>query len=89
MVVKLAEQGHTPVTHFAAARMISAAAISAAENGQLVGSVLKTFQELFQDTDADIRKSAIDDLARVLPKLPAGDAERLFFFEVPGTLPFL
>eukprot|EP00826_Nyctotherus_ovalis_P016301 TRINITY_DN14712_c0_g3_i4.p1 TRINITY_DN14712_c0_g3~~TRINITY_DN14712_c0_g3_i4.p1 ORF type:complete len:594 (-),score=123.58 TRINITY_DN14712_c0_g3_i4:454-2235(-) len=79
---KMAGLGSTHVTRNAAANMLAAAAVLAAEKKELERTLLHSFMQLCQDSNVIIRKTALNNLRRIIPKVEPSEVERLFFAEL-------
>lgn len=79
---KMAGLGSTHVTRNAAASMLAAAAVLAAEKKELEKTLLHSFMQLCQDSNVIIRKTALKNLRRIIPKVEPSEVERLFFAEL-------
>ena len=81
-VLKLAGLEHTLVSRNAAAKIITAAIILAAEKKVLKSTLLHPYMEICQDSDVLLRKTALSNLKLFLPKVEPSEVERLFFSEL-------
>jgi hypothetical protein len=85
-IVKHVDFANPPVSRFAAAQMAITAAVCAASQKQLGGSILKTYLQLGLDPNELIRKAILSSMKLLIPKLDASQVEPLFYAEVglPG-----
>eukprot|EP01022_Parablepharisma_sp_SALTPOND_P007158 TRINITY_DN1290_c0_g1_i15.p1 TRINITY_DN1290_c0_g1~~TRINITY_DN1290_c0_g1_i15.p1 ORF type:complete len:715 (-),score=72.02 TRINITY_DN1290_c0_g1_i15:7827-9971(-) len=81
-VVKLAGLESTYVSRTAAANIVTAASIIAAEKRVLEKFLLHPYMELCQDSDVIIRKTALSNLKLIFQKVEPSEVERLFFAEL-------
>jgi len=81
-VFKLAALEYTSVSRNAAAQIMTAAAIVAAEKKAIEGTVLYPYMELCQDSDMIIRKTVLNNLKLIFQKVEPSEVERLFFSDL-------
>jgi len=85
-ILKMASYESTYVTRNAAANIIIATAIIAAEKQVLEENVLHSYMQLCQDSDNDLRKMALTRLKLVFKFIEPPEIEQLFFGELMTQL---
>jgi hypothetical protein len=81
-IIKLAGFGRAAASRNAAAEMITAATIFAAEKNALEENLLHTFLDLSQDSDRNICKTTLGALKLLFRKLEPAKIEKIFLNEV-------
>ena len=81
-ILKLAGLQSTYVSRTAAANIVTAAAIIAAEKKALEKLLLHPYMELCQDSDVILRKTALTNLKLIFQKVEPSEVERLFFKDI-------
>jgi len=81
-VLKMAGLESTCVSRNAAAQIITAASIMAAEKKQFETLLFHHYLDLCQDSDISIRKNTLSNLKFLFQKIEPSEVERLFFSEL-------